>query len=60
MRLQSKAIEKIEMEKLLLYGSLLRWSTALLDWLFPLEFFPRLLSAMALGFFPLEKQGEKT
>jgi hypothetical protein len=42
MRLRSKAREKIEKKELLLDGSLLWWSTALLDWLFP-------LSAMALG-----------
>jgi hypothetical protein len=36
MRLQSKARERIEKESLLSNGSLLWWSAALLDWLFPL------------------------
>jgi hypothetical protein len=36
MRLQSRARERIEKENLLSNGSLLWWSAALLDWLFPL------------------------
>jgi hypothetical protein len=36
MRLQSRAKERIEKEKLLSNGSLLWWGTAFLDWLFPL------------------------
>jgi hypothetical protein len=36
MRSQSRARERIEKESLLLNGSLLWWSAALLDWLFPL------------------------
>jgi hypothetical protein len=36
MRLQSRAKERIEKENLLSNGSLLWWSAALLDWLFPL------------------------
>jgi hypothetical protein len=35
MRLQSKARERIKKESLLSNGSLLWWSAALLDWLFP-------------------------
>jgi hypothetical protein len=38
MRLQLKAKERIEKESLLSNGSLLWWSTALLDWLFPLVY----------------------
>jgi hypothetical protein len=38
MRLQSRARERIEKESLLSNGSLLWWSTALLDWLFPLVY----------------------
>jgi hypothetical protein len=50
MRLQSRAKERIEKENLLSNGSLLWWSAALLDWLFP-------LSAMALGVFSAGEAG---
>jgi hypothetical protein len=36
MRLQSRAIKRIEKGSLLSNGSLLSWDAALLDWLFPL------------------------
>jgi hypothetical protein len=53
MRLQSRARERIEKESLLSNGSLLWWSTALLDWLFP-----HVCHDLG-GFFPLEKQDER-
>jgi hypothetical protein len=36
MRLQSRARERIEKERLLSNGSLLWWDAVILDWLFPL------------------------
>jgi hypothetical protein len=52
MRVQSRAREKIEKENLLSNGSLLGWSVALLDWLFP---FVR----RGLGGFPLWRSRER-
>jgi hypothetical protein len=53
MRLQSRTRERVEKERLLLNGSLLRWEAVLLGWLF-------LLVRHGLGGFSLEEEDDRT